>query len=189
MAALPPPLDFSTHRGRAAEIGAMVLGVLVAIGVALMFIVVIGADSGRRWAAAGAGYRSHFNSGQLKAAPAASRSSRRPKSSSVGGSHGHFKHRSDGARQRRDRVVIDVEHLHAVTRRRLRTPPHPPPSTGQGEGCHPRRARRPRDGRARCDDIGMTVENAHIRPSRRGFRGCLQPHEVALSTRISCGSS
>jgi hypothetical protein len=47
MAALPPPLESSRQRGRAAGIGAIVLGVLVATGVALLFIVVIGADKGQ----------------------------------------------------------------------------------------------------------------------------------------------
>jgi hypothetical protein len=43
MAALPPPLDFRRHGGRAAEIGASVLGVLIATGVAAGFIVLVGA--------------------------------------------------------------------------------------------------------------------------------------------------
>lgn len=47
MAALPSPLDFSRQRGRAAGIGAMVLGVVVAVGVALLFIVVTGVDRGQ----------------------------------------------------------------------------------------------------------------------------------------------
>ena len=40
MAAPPPPLESSRQRGGAAGIGAIVLGVPVAIGVALLFIVV-----------------------------------------------------------------------------------------------------------------------------------------------------
>jgi hypothetical protein len=49
MTALPPPLESSRQRGRAAGIGAVALGVVVAIGVALLFVVVIGAGrvSGR----------------------------------------------------------------------------------------------------------------------------------------------
>ncbi|MFZ0382361.1 MAG: hypothetical protein WCD11_09925 [Solirubrobacteraceae bacterium] len=80
MAALPPPLDFSRQRGRAAGIGAMVLGVVVAVGVALLFIVVMGADRGQ-WAGEGAGYRARPNPGEIQAARAASRSSRDAKSS------------------------------------------------------------------------------------------------------------
>ena len=44
MAALPPPLESSRQRSRAARISTMVLGVVVAGGVALLFIVVTGAD-------------------------------------------------------------------------------------------------------------------------------------------------
>ena len=80
MAALPPPLDSSRQRGRAAGIGAVVLGVVVALGVALLFIVVIGADRGQ-WAGAAAGYSARHNPGEIPAAPAASRSSRDAKSS------------------------------------------------------------------------------------------------------------
>ena len=46
MAALPPPLESSRQRSRAARIGTMVLGVVVAVGVALLFIVVTGGDRG-----------------------------------------------------------------------------------------------------------------------------------------------
>jgi hypothetical protein len=81
MAALPPPLDFSRQRGRAAEIGTMVLGVVVAVAVALLFIVVMGADRGQ-WTRAGAGYRARPNLGEIQAGPAASRSSRMPNQSS-----------------------------------------------------------------------------------------------------------
>ena len=41
--ALPPPLASSRQRGRASGIGTIVLGVVIAIGVALLFIAVIGA--------------------------------------------------------------------------------------------------------------------------------------------------
>ena len=68
MAALPPPLDFSRQRGRAAGIGAMVLGVVVAVDVALLFIVVMGADRGQ-WA--GASYHARPNPGEIQAARAA----------------------------------------------------------------------------------------------------------------------
>ena len=46
MAALPPPLESSRQRSRAAGTGTMVLGVVVAVGAALLFIVVMGADKG-----------------------------------------------------------------------------------------------------------------------------------------------
>jgi hypothetical protein len=47
MPALPPPLESSRQRSRAAGIGTMVLGVVVAVGVALPLIVVMGADMGQ----------------------------------------------------------------------------------------------------------------------------------------------
>ena len=91
MAALPPPLESSRQRGRAAGIGTMVLGVVVAVGVALLFIVVMGADRGQ-WTRAGAGYRARPNPGEIHAGRVAR--SRMP-NQVVGrrGSHGHFGHR------------------------------------------------------------------------------------------------
>jgi hypothetical protein len=44
----------------------MVLGVVVAIGVALLFIVVMGADTGQR-AAAGASHRAPLDPGEVQA--------------------------------------------------------------------------------------------------------------------------
>jgi hypothetical protein len=44
MTALPPPLKSRSQRGRAAGIGATALGALVAVGVATLFLVLIGAD-------------------------------------------------------------------------------------------------------------------------------------------------
>jgi hypothetical protein len=77
MAALPPPLESSRQRSRAAGIGTMVLGVVVAVAVGLLFIVVMGADRGQ-WTRAGAGYRARPNPGDIQAAPAASHSFRMP---------------------------------------------------------------------------------------------------------------
>jgi hypothetical protein len=114
MAALPRPLDSSSPSGTAAGIGAMVLGVVVAVGLALLFIVVMGADRGQ-WTRAGAGYRARPNPGEIQATPAALRSSRMPINRAGRGSHGHLGPRCDGPRERRDRVVVDVEHLHATT--------------------------------------------------------------------------
>ena len=68
MAALPPPLESSRRRGRAAGIGATVLGVLVAIAVALLFILVIGADKGQ-WASAGAAYHARLNPARYRRRP------------------------------------------------------------------------------------------------------------------------
>jgi hypothetical protein len=62
MAALPPPLDSRSPSGRATGIGTKVLGVVVAVGVALLFIVVMGADTGQ-WTRAGPGYRARPNPG------------------------------------------------------------------------------------------------------------------------------
>jgi hypothetical protein len=81
MAALPPPLDSRSPSGRATGIGTMVLGVVVAVAVALLFIVVGGADMGQ-WTRAGAGYRARPNVSEIQAAPAASRSSWMPNQSS-----------------------------------------------------------------------------------------------------------
>ena len=68
MAALPPPPESSRRRGRAAGIGATVLGVLVAIAVALLFILVIGADKGQ-WASAGAAYHARLNPARYRRRP------------------------------------------------------------------------------------------------------------------------
>jgi hypothetical protein len=57
----------------------MVLGVGVAIGVALLFIVVVGADRGQ-WA--GAGYRARPTPRETRPTPAAPRSSQLPDQSS-----------------------------------------------------------------------------------------------------------
>ncbi|MBV8218237.1 MAG: hypothetical protein JO325_07225 [Solirubrobacterales bacterium] len=81
MAALPPPLESSSQRGRAAGIGTIVLGVVIAVAVALLFIVVMGADRGQ-WTRAGASYRARANPGEIQAAPAALRYSRMPIQSS-----------------------------------------------------------------------------------------------------------
>lgn len=62
MAALPPPLESSRQRSMAAGVGTKVLGVVVAVGVALLFIVVMGADTGQ-WTHAGPGYRARPNPG------------------------------------------------------------------------------------------------------------------------------
>jgi hypothetical protein len=64
MAALPPPLESSRQRSRAAGIGTMVLGVVVAVGVALLFIVAMVADTGQ-WTRAGPGYRPRPNPGEI----------------------------------------------------------------------------------------------------------------------------
>ena len=168
----------------------MVLGVVVAGGVALLFIVVTGGDRGDS-TRAGAGYRGRPNAGEMQAAPAASRSFRMPNRSSRWRSRGHFGHRSDGPRERRDRVVVDVERLHAVPRRRLRVPPRPPSSTGQGEGCqpwtNPMATRWPSETRGhRYDDRPCTYSALAARFLEG--RGCRQHRAVGLSTGISCGA-
>jgi hypothetical protein len=66
MAALPPPLESSRPSSRAARIGTLVLGVVVAVAVALPFIVVMGANTGQS-TPAGAGYRARPNSGEIHA--------------------------------------------------------------------------------------------------------------------------
>ena len=68
MAALPPPLESSRQRSRAAGVGTKVLGVVVAVGVALLFIVVMGADTSQ-WTRAGPGYRARPNPGEIHAGP------------------------------------------------------------------------------------------------------------------------
>ena len=141
----------------------MVLGVVVAVDVALLFIVVMGADRGQ-WAGASCPLAQPR---RVRAAPAASRSSGMP-SQAVGGVM-VIVDIVLMALVTPDRAVVGVEHLHPVPRRRLRAPPHPPSPTDQGEGCQPGRTRGPLTGRAGRGDIGMTIEAARIRPSRRGF--------------------